>query len=97
MEGNALSRFRLVAFMEGCSFLLFAITMPLKYVMGYPKPNYVVGMIHGVLFMLYIILLIQVSVRYKWNFKKMFLAFLASLLPFGTFIADKYLFRPAIR
>ena len=83
--------------MEGCSFLLFAITMPLKYMMGYPKPNYVVGMIHGVLFLLYIVLLIQVSLQYKWTLKKIFLAFLASLLPFGTFIADKYLFRPVLR
>ena len=94
MAGTALSRFRTVAFMEGCSFLLFAITMPLKYMMHYPKPNYIVGMIHGVLFVLYVVLLIQVWVQDKWSFKKVFLAFMASLLPFGTFIADKKLFKP---
>jgi integral membrane protein len=81
--------------MEGCSFLLFAITMPLKYMMGYPKPNYVVGMLHGALFLAYMILLLQVAIEYKWSLKKIFLAFIASLLPFGTFIADKKLFKPA--
>ncbi|MBC7888187.1 MAG: DUF3817 domain-containing protein [Ferruginibacter sp.] len=92
MLSNPLSRFRLVAFLEGCSFLLFAITMPLKYMMGIPKPNYIVGMVHGVLFLAYLVLLLQVSVQYKWPVKKIILAFIASLLPFGTFYANKKLY-----
>lgn len=92
MLKNSLSRFRLVAFLEGCSFLLFAITMPLKYMMGFPKPNYVIGMAHGILFMLYLVLLLQVSVEYKWPLKKIALAFIASLVPFGTFYANKKLY-----
>jgi len=92
MLKNSLSRFRLVAFLEGCSFLLFAITMPLKYMMGMPKPNYVIGMAHGILFMLYIVLLLQVSIEYRWPIKKILLAFIASLVPFGTFIANKKLY-----
>ena len=92
MLKNSLSRFRLVAFLEGCSFLLFAVTMPLKYMMGMPKPNYIVGMAHGVLFLLYLVLLLQVSTEYKWPFKKIFLAFIASLIPFGTFYANKKLY-----
>jgi integral membrane protein len=97
MLNDSLSRFRLVAILEGCSFLLFAITMPLKYMMDYPKPNYFIGMAHGILFLLYIVLLLQVSIQYKWSIKKMFLAFIASLVPFGTFIADKKLYREVIR
>ncbi len=94
---NTLSRFRLVAILEGCSFLLFAITMPLKYMMDYPKPNLVVGMAHGVLFISYILLLINVAYEYKWSAKKIFLAVIASLLPFGTFYAaKKELYTPAI-
>ena len=92
MFKNSLSRFRLVAFLEGCSFLLFAITMPLKYMMGLPKPNYIVGMVHGFLFLLYLVLLLQVSAEYKWPLKKIFLAFIASLIPFGTFYANKKLY-----
>ncbi len=92
MFKNSLSRFRLVAFLEGCSFLLFAITMPLKYMMGMPKPNYIVGMIHGLLFVAYVILLLQVSTENKWPLKKIFLAFIASLVPFGTFYANKKLY-----
>ena len=92
MFSNALSRFRLVAFLEGCSYLLFAITMPLKYKMGIPQPNYVIGMIHGILFVSYVILLIQVAAEYKWPFKKTVLAFIAAWIPFGTFVANKKLY-----
>ena len=92
MLKNSLSRFRLVAFLEGCSFLLFAITMPLKYLMGMPKPNYIIGMAHGLLFIVYVILLLQVSTENKWPLKKIFLAFIASLVPFGTFYANKKLY-----
>lgn len=92
MLKNSLSRFRLVAFLEGCSFLLFAITMPLKYMMGMPKPNYIIGMAHGLLFISYVILLLQVSTENKWPLKKIFLAFIAALVPFGTFYANKKLY-----
>ncbi|MBK8622819.1 MAG: DUF3817 domain-containing protein [Saprospiraceae bacterium] len=90
---SSLGRFRLVAFVEGVSYLLLGITMILKYQYGMPKPNYVVGMLHGGLFMLYIVLLVQVGFLYKWGFIKMFWGFVASLIPFGTFYADVKLFR----
>lgn len=92
MFSNSLSRFRLVAFLEGCSYLLLAITMPLKYKLAMPQPNYIVGMLHGVLFILYIVLLVQVAAEYKWSLKKTFLAFIASLVPFGTFYAAKKIY-----
>ena len=90
---SSLGRFRLVAFVEGCSYLLLGITMVLKYHYVMPKPNYVVGMAHGVLFILYVSLLAQVGFQYKWSRWKMMAAFVASLLPFGTFYADVKLFR----
>ena len=92
MNSNSLSRFRLIAFLEGCSFLLFAITMPIKYLLKYPTPNYIIGMMHGVLFILYVLLLIQVSILQKWAIKKIVLSFIASLIPFGTFYASKKLY-----
>lgn len=56
-----------------------------------PGPNYVVGMIHGFLFLLYTGLLLHVAYVYKWPFLKVALSFFASLIPFGTFYADKKL------
>jgi integral membrane protein len=90
---TALGRLRIIAFLEGCSYLLLGFTMILKYKFAMPQPNYLVGLAHGILFVLYIVLLIQVSFLHRWNIFKMFMAFIASLVPFGTFYADKVLFR----
>jgi integral membrane protein len=90
---SALGRLRIVAFLEGCSFILLGFTMILKYKYAMPQPNYVVGLAHGILFVVYVGLVLQVSFIHNWNLLKMFWAFLASLIPFGTFYADKVLFR----
>ena len=90
---TALGRLRIVAFLEGCSFLPLGFTMILKYKYAMPQPNYVVGLAHGILFALYVGLVLQVSILHKWILLKMFSPFLASLVPFGTFYADKVLFR----
>ena len=88
-----MGRLRIIAFMEGCSYLLLGFTMILKYKFSMPQPNYIVGLAHGILFVLYIVLLLQVSFLHRWSIVKMFMAFLASLIPLGTFFADKVLFR----
>lgn len=93
LSKTALGRLRIVAFIEGCSYLLLGFTMILKYKFAIPQPNYVVGLAHGILFVLYIVLLLQVSFIHRWNIFKIFMAFIASLVPFGTFYADKVLFR----
>ena len=49
------------------------------------------GWAHGVLFVLFGFYLIKVWIQYKWSFGKTTMAFIASLLPFGTFVLDKNL------
>ena len=79
---------RLIAWLEGISFLLFGISMPLKYGYDIPQPNYVIGMAHGILFVIYNFLVIVNAFKKKWTIKQLiFLCFL-SLVPFGTFYGD---------
>ena len=83
-----------LALTEGVSFLLILfVTMPLKYYMNYPTPNLIVGMTHGVLFVLYVMAVLYYAFNQKWKLGKLFLALLASIIPFGTFWADKKLFK----
>lgn len=85
-----LGRLKLVATLEGWSFLiLLFIAMPLKYIANMPEAVRVVGMAHGLLFVLYILMVVQVKIELNWSFKKMVLAFLASIIPFGTFYANR--------
>jgi integral membrane protein len=86
---NALKSFKIVAIAEGISFLvLLLIAVPLKYLMQIPEPVKYVGWVHGVLFILYGVLLLQVFIVVKWSFFKTVIAFLVSFVPFGTFWLD---------
>jgi len=89
-----IGRLRLLAFTEGVSFLIILfVTMPLKYYANMPRPNKIFGMAHGVLFILYVLAVVQSKIEYQWSFKKTALALAASIIPFGTFWADVKLFR----
>lgn len=91
---TSLGRLRVVGFLEGISFLvLLGIAMPLKYLAGQPDAVRVVGMAHGVLFVLYVLLVIQVSLELSWSWRKALLALVVSVVPFGTFWAEKKLFQ----
>lgn len=91
---TTLGRLRLTGLCEGFSFLLLLfIAMPLKYLAGKPEMVSIVGMAHGVLFVLYIILTIQAKIQYGWSWKKMLLLWIASVLPFGTLYADYKMLR----
>lgn len=94
MFKTELDRFKTVALFEGISFIaLLFIAMPLKYIWLMPIATKVVGMIHGGLFLLYLYTQYQASKKYGWSLKDNFLFFLASIIPFGTFVSDKKLSR----
>lgn len=84
--------FRLIGILEGISYLLLLlVAMPLKYIAGINWPVKYVGWAHGLLFVCFCLLLITVWIKYRWSFFRTALAFVASLLPFGTFVLEKNL------
>lgn len=92
MLSNPVGRLRLIGFIEGVSFLvLLGIAMPLKYAAGMPLAVKYVGWAHGGLFLLFLAALGQASAETDWGFKKIAGAFIASVVPFGTFVLDKQL------
>ncbi|WP_036383399.1 DUF3817 domain-containing protein [Muricauda sp. MAR_2010_75] len=85
-----LKLFRATAILEGISYLLlFGMTMPLKHWADIPEPNKVIGYAHGFLFILYVVVAVVFCRERKWSIKRFVILFVASLLPFGTFYADK--------
>jgi integral membrane protein len=97
MLSTVIGRLRLIGLLEGASFLLLlGIAMPMKYMLGIPEAVRIVGMAHGVLFIAFIALTIQAKFVYNWRFSKMFLLWVASVLPFGTFYADYKLLKPRV-
>ena len=83
--------FRKIAFAEGVSFLiLLLIAMPLKYFADMPMAVTIVGGLHGVLFIAFLVWAWWVKNDYNKNIWWVGKALLASVLPFGTFVMDKY-------
>ncbi len=82
--------FRIVSLLEGVSYLLLLfIATPIKYLQGNPEYVKMLGMPHGILFMLYVVLAIVIQKQMKWDNKTLGIVLLCSIIPFGTFYVDK--------
>lgn len=91
---TSLGRLRVIGFWEGVSFLvLLGIAMPLKYFAGWPLAVRVVGMAHGVLFLLYLWAAIQAALEHDWRWRRTALVLVASLLPAGPFVVEAKILR----
>jgi len=94
-RGAALPKsFRVIGYLEGISFLLLLfIAMPLKYLWDLPSWVRVVGMWHGILFLLYILVGTAFAIKFKWKLRAVILIYVASMIPFGPFLLDRWLYR----
>ena len=82
--------FRIISFLEGVSYLLLLfVAVPIKYFQGDVSYVKMLGMPHGVLFMLYLVLAVVLKKEMRWNMKTLGIVSLASIIPFGTFYVDK--------
>ncbi len=87
---SLLNIFRVVAFLEGVSYiLLLFIATPIKYFGDNPQYVKLLGMPHGLLFMSYIVLAIVLRTDLKWSHKEFAIILLAAIIPFGTFYVDR--------
>lgn len=84
-----INTFKKIAVLEGISYLLFGLTMPLKYVFDMPLANKIVGYAHGFLFIAYIILAVLLFTTKKYDLKEKAIILGASLIPFATFYVEK--------
>ena len=93
MKNDTFSRFRIISIIEGLSYLLLVfIAMPLKYMFNYPMAVKIVGMSHGVLFILFFVALVMAMNRYKWKFLG-FQLFVYSLIPFGFILIERIIMK----
>lgn len=93
MKNDTFSRFRIISIIEGLSYLLLVfIAMPLKYMFNYPMAVKIVGMSHGVLFILFFLALVMAMNRYKWKFLG-FQLFVYSLIPFGFILIERIIMK----
>ncbi|MEU6209551.1 DUF3817 domain-containing protein [Streptomyces sp. NPDC090085] len=91
---SALHRLRLISVPEALSFpalLLFGSVLSRVSDIDYLMMP--LGVLHGILFVIYGVMLLDVWVKAKWPFKKVLFFFVLSLIPFGGLYGDKVLKR----
>ena len=87
-----LSWLRKAGIAEGISFLvLLGIAMPLKYIFKLPMAVKICGWAHGILFVAFLFLAWEYKTDKNRSFKWFAIAFLAAIIPTGTFFFDKKL------
>ena len=88
-----LKTFRVISLLEALSFvILLLVAMPIKYILGNPELVRVVGMAHGILFVLYIIGALLFKKKLNWSNQILVVVILCSIIPLGPLYVDrKYL------
>ena len=89
---NALRALRVYALLEGSSLLVLClIAMPLKHVFGLPLAVRVVGSVHGLLFLLFLLALYRAHSERAWSTRQALWALGSAFVPGGAFWLDRRL------
>jgi len=88
---GALLRYRICAYVVGVGLIvLVLIGVPLRYAAHYHGVVAVVGPLHGFLYMVYLVLVLDRARRCRWNPIRMVLVMAAGTVPFLSFVAEHY-------
>ncbi|WP_371499222.1 DUF3817 domain-containing protein [Kitasatospora sp. NBC_00374] len=90
MKSSAVHRLRLVSGPEGLSFILLLVCSVLKRTTSFNAVP-VMGMVHGVLFILYLVFLALAWQKQRWDARRGIVLFVLSVLPTGGFFAERML------
>jgi integral membrane protein len=94
---SAIGRLRLVGYAEGASFmLLLGVAMPLKYAAGMREAAFWPGLVHGLLFVLYVAAVAHAYRAGELARRLAGWALVASVLPAGPFVLDTRLRKPEL-
>jgi integral membrane protein len=87
---GALTRYRVMAYVVGVWLLvLVLVAMPLKYLADSPAMVEIVGPVHGFLYLLYLVTVVDLGFRARWTPVRTVLVMLAGTIPFVSFVAER--------
>jgi integral membrane protein len=91
---TALRNYRVAAWVTGIGLLVLVfVAMPLKYFLGEPRLVAVVGMLHGFLYMAYIVCTLILAERTRWRPLEAVVILLAGTIPIASFVAERQVTR----
>ena len=82
--------YRVLAYTVGVGLvILVLVAVPLKYFADSPTLVAIVGPLHGVLYMVYLVAAVNLAFRSRWSPVKTVLVMLAGTVPFVSFVAER--------
>ncbi|MCX2964047.1 DUF3817 domain-containing protein [Gordonia aquimaris] len=81
-------RFRLVAVLEAITWLALLIAMFFKWVLGHEEAVAIPGMVHGIVFVVFVVVSLITAVQLRWGLKVTAWALVSSIPPFGTLVFE---------
>lgn len=86
-----MKRLRYVALAEATSFLVLLVFSVIKRTADNELGVQIMGPIHGLLFVAYIALAINVRSEYGWSGRTTFWVMVGAVVPFGGYVVDRWL------
>ncbi|RDI62950.1 DUF3817 domain-containing protein [Nocardia pseudobrasiliensis] len=92
---SALTRYRVLAYVTGVWLLLLCAEMVYKYLLlddssKAPHWLFYVGQIHGIFYMIYLAVTIDLAIKTRWKPATTIITALAGTIPFLSFVCEHY-------
>lgn len=87
---DRLKRLRILAWIECMSFLvLLFVAIPMKYLADQPAMVRYTGLVHGLLFVLFVLSAVQAKIEYDWSGGRLMRVIGTAFIPFGMIVFDR--------
>jgi integral membrane protein len=94
MSRNLLTAYRVMAYVTAVLLLVLVFYAVPVQIWGHDKgPEAIIGMLHGYLYMVYLVIAFILTVKLKVPLVQMVLVLLAGTVPFGAFFAERAMTR----
>ena len=91
MTSSLERNFRITALAEATSFLALLVATYVKYGHDEPVGVQILGPLHGLLFIAYVLLAFNLASRAGWGTRTTGLVLVGAVLPFGGYVVDRWL------
>jgi integral membrane protein len=86
---GALARFRVMAYIVGVGLLALCFGMIMAYGFDQDQYNNVIGPVHGFLYVVYLLAIVDLALKARWSMKGAVLVMLAGVVPLFSFFAER--------
>jgi integral membrane protein len=85
--------FRVTAVAEATTFLALLVATYVKYAQDEPAGVEILGPVHGLLFVAYVLFALSLAPRARWSVRTTVMVLAGAVLPFGGYVVDRWLAR----